>query len=142
MLPPGYNRRMFRVTQELAFCYGHRLLGHAGKCARVHGHNARAWVTLAADRLDAQGMVADFDAIQRRVRSFLDERIDHQLLLHRDDPLVPAFRALGEQFQVLEFPPTAENVARMIFEHVERAGFPVVEVRLEEQPGSVASFTR
>ncbi len=133
---------MFRVTQELGFCYGHRLLGHPGKCARVHGHNARAFVTLASDRLDAQGMVADFDAIQRRVRSFVDEGIDHQLLLHRDDPLVPALRALGEPFQALDFPPTAENLARMIFEHVERAGFPVLEVRLEEQPGSVASFSR
>jgi hypothetical protein len=35
-----YNTRMFTVTQELRFCYGHRLLEHPGKCGRLHGHNA------------------------------------------------------------------------------------------------------
>ena len=142
MLQPRYNRRMFQVTQELAFCYGHRLLGHPGKCGRLHGHNARAFVTLQSESLDAQGMVADFDVIARRVRAWLDEEIDHQLLLHRDDPLVAALRSLGEPLRALEVAPTAENLARLIFEQAERAGLPVTEVRLEEQPGSVALFRR
>lgn len=142
MLQPRYNRRMYQVTQELTFCYGHRLLGHPGKCARLHGHNARAFVTLRADALDAQGMVADFDVVQRKLRSFVEEQLDHQLLLHRDDPLVPALRSIGEHFRVLEVAPTAENLARLVFEQAERSGLPVVEVRLEEQPGSVATFKK
>ena len=133
---------MFQVTQELAFCYGHRLLGYAGKCARLHGHNARAFVTLRAEKLDEQGMVADFDSLQRRVRSFVDEQLDHQMLLHEDDPLVATLRSAGESFRTLRFTPTAENLARLIFEHAEVAGLPVVEVRLEEQPGSVATFRK
>ncbi|MFL5313117.1 MAG: 6-pyruvoyl trahydropterin synthase family protein [Myxococcales bacterium] len=133
---------MFQVTQELAFCYGHRLLGYPGKCGRLHGHNARAFVTLRADALDAQGMVADFDLIQGRVRAYVDEQLDHQLLLHRDDPLVPALRSVGEPFRALDVPPTAENLARILFEQAERAGLPVAEVRLEEQPGSVATFRK
>ena len=133
---------MFRVTQELRFCYGHRLLGHPGKCARLHGHNARAFVTLRSEKLDAQGMVADFDAVQRRVRAFVDEQLDHQLLLHEDDPLVPVLRSASEPCRTLRFAPTAENLARLLFEHAEAAGFPVVEVRLEEQPGSVATFRK
>src|SRR5947208_1933243 len=36
--------------------------------------------------------------------------------------------------------PTAENIARMIFEHARRAGFPVVEVQLVEQEGSIAGY--
>jgi 6-pyruvoyltetrahydropterin/6-carboxytetrahydropterin synthase len=133
---------MFQVTTELAFCYGHRLLGYAGKCARLHGHNARAFVTLRAEKLDEQGMVADFDSLQRRVRSFVDEQLDHQMLLHEDDPLVATLRSAGESFRTLRFTPTAENLARLIFEHAEVAGLPVVEVRLEEQPGSVATFRK
>ena len=133
---------MFQVTQELAFCYGHRLLGHPGKCARLHGHNARAFVTLRSEKLDAQGMVADFDAVQRRVRAFVDEQLDHQLLLHEDDPLVPVLRSASEPFRTLRFAPTAENLARLLFEHAESAGLPVIEVRLEEQPGSVATFRK
>jgi 6-pyruvoyltetrahydropterin/6-carboxytetrahydropterin synthase len=133
---------MYQVTQELRFCYGHRLLGHPGRCARLHGHNGRAFITLRSGGLDAQGMVADFDAIERRVRSWIDEVLDHQMLLHRSDPLVPVLRSLKEPFQALEFHPTAENLARMIFEFVERAGYAVVEVKLEEQPGSVATFSK
>ena len=142
MLQPRYNRRMYQVTQELAFCYGHRLLGHPGKCARLHGHNARAFVTLRLDVLDAHGMVADFDVVRRKICSFVDEQLDHQLLLHRDDPLVPALRSIGEHFRTLEVAPTAENLARLIFEQAELSGLPVAEVRLEEQPGSVATFRK
>ena len=131
---------MFSVTQELPFCYGHRLLQYPGKCGRLHGHNGVARVTLRSERLDAQGMVADFDAIERSLRSFLDEAIDHRLLLYRADPLCAALRTAGEEFVAMDFNPTAENIARMIFEHAQRAGFPVAEVQLVEQEGSIASY--
>ena len=128
------------MTQELSFCYGHRLLDHPGKCVRLHGHNGVARIALRARSLDAQGMVADFDVIERSVRGWLDETLDHRLLLHRDDPVCAALRAAGEAFVALDFAPTAENLARMIFEQVQRAGFPVVEVQLVEQQGSIAAY--
>ena len=87
-------------------------------------------------------MVADFDSVLRRMRSFVDEELDHQLLLQENDPLVSALRTINEPFRALRFPPTAENIARLLFEHAESAGLPVVEVRLEDQPGSVASFRK
>jgi 6-pyruvoyltetrahydropterin/6-carboxytetrahydropterin synthase len=131
---------MFSVTQELPFCYGHRLLQYPGKCGRLHGHNGLARITLRSLELDGQGMVADFDQIERSMRSFLDETFDHRLLLHREDPLVPALRAAGEEFVAVEVNPTAENIARLIFEHARAAGFPVVEVQLVEQQGSIATY--
>ncbi len=131
---------MFSVTQELPFCYGHRLLAYAGKCGRLHGHNGVARVTLSSQALDAQGMVADFDVIERSLRAYLDETIDHRLLLHRDDPAVAALRAAGESFVTVDFNPTAENIAKMIFDHARRAGFPVAVVQLVEQQGSIASY--
>lgn len=131
---------MFSVTQELPFCYGHRLLDHPGKCGRLHGHNGLARVKLSSQALDRQGMVADFDAVERCVRSFLDETLDHRMLLHREDPVCAALRSAGEPFVALDFSPTAENIARMIFEHASRAGLPVVEVQLVEQQGSIAAY--
>jgi 6-pyruvoyltetrahydropterin/6-carboxytetrahydropterin synthase len=133
-------RRMYSVTQELAFCYGHRLLHYAGKCGRLHGHNGVARITLRAAALDGQGMVADFDQIESALRSWLDETIDHRLLLHRDDPVVAALRAAGEELVEVDFNPTAENIARMIFDHAQRKGFPVAEVQVVEQQGSIASY--
>jgi 6-pyruvoyltetrahydropterin/6-carboxytetrahydropterin synthase len=74
------------VSQELRFCYGHRLLGHPGKCARLHGHNARVFVLVRAERVDANGMVIDFDAMHQRARRYLDEALDHRMLLQKGCP--------------------------------------------------------
>jgi 6-pyruvoyltetrahydropterin/6-carboxytetrahydropterin synthase len=49
-------------------------------------------------------------------------------------------RNAGEDFVPVDFNPTAENIARMIFEHAQRGGFPVVEVQLVEQQGSIAGY--
>jgi 6-pyruvoyltetrahydropterin/6-carboxytetrahydropterin synthase len=133
-------RAMFSVTQELHFCYGHRLLGHPGKCGRLHGHNGILRLTLSADSLDAQGMVVDFDAIISAMRAFLDERFDHKLLLHRDDPAAAALRSIGETFVALEQSPTAEALAHLAFDYARAQGFPVSAVELVEQPGSVARY--
>lgn len=133
---------MYSVTQELSFCYGHRLLAYPGKCGRLHGHNGVARITLRAEALDGQGMVADFDQIERAMRQYLDESIDHRMLLHREDPLVPALRAAGEEFVAVEVNPTAENIARLIFDQAQRAGFPVTEVQVVEQQGSIATYSR
>jgi 6-pyruvoyltetrahydropterin/6-carboxytetrahydropterin synthase len=131
---------MYQVTQELAFCYGHRLLDYQGKCGRLHGHNGVAAITLRAEQLDGQGMVADFEAIELQLKTWINQTLDHRLLLHQDDPVLPALRALKEPVGVVPFNPTAENIARMIFDHAAQAGFPVVEVRLVEVPGSSASY--
>ena len=59
---------MYRVTREIEFCYGHRLLNYAGKCRHLHGHNGRAVITLQAPRLDERGMLVDFGDIKREVQ--------------------------------------------------------------------------
>jgi 6-pyruvoyltetrahydropterin/6-carboxytetrahydropterin synthase len=131
---------MFRITKSVAFCYGHRLLNYAGKCRHLHGHNARAVITLESDVLDARGMVEDFSELKRVVRDWLDEEIDHTLLLCRDDPLLPLLQDAGERVRVTDDNPTAEIIARLIFEFVVGKGFPVVEVELWETDTSHASY--
>src|SRR6202521_2811606 len=101
---------MFQVTRELRFCYGHRLLNYDGKCRHLHGHNGRAILTLAADRLDALRMVMDFSRIKRVVGAWIDETLDHKMLLHKDDPVLPFLRQQGEPVCVLDVNPTAENI--------------------------------
>jgi 6-pyruvoyltetrahydropterin/6-carboxytetrahydropterin synthase len=132
---------MFRVTRELHFCYGHRLLNYDGKCRHLHGHNGRAVITLQADRLDPLGMVVDFSRLKQSVGGWIDTHLDHAMLLHRDDPALPFLRQQGEPVYVLDVNPTAENIARLIFEQTARQGFPVVEVCLWETENCFASFT-
>ena len=132
---------MFSVTREIAFCYGHRLLEYDGKCKYLHGHNGRAVITLSGDRLDPLGMVVDFGVLKRVVGTWIDETLDHRMILHRDDPILPALRAAREPVHVIDANPTAENIARLIFDYAKSHGFPVTEVKLWETDSCYASYT-
>lgn len=131
---------MYRVTKCIEFCYGHRLLHYDGPCRFVHGHNGRVELDLAADRLDARGMVADFNQVKQIVKTWIDETLDHRMLLHRDDPLLAWFREQGQPVCVTVENPTAEHIARMIFEYARHAGLPIVAVRFWETPSSFATY--
>src|SRR6185312_17415265 len=99
---PLRELNMFRVTKEFRFCYGHRLLNYAGKCKHLHGHNGRAVVTLEAPALDPLGMVLDFTEIKRVLGTWIDDALDHRMLLHRDDPVIPELRRQSEPFVELD----------------------------------------
>jgi 6-pyruvoyltetrahydropterin/6-carboxytetrahydropterin synthase len=131
---------MFRVSREIEFCYGHRLLNHAGKCRHLHGHSGRAVITLESAALDECGMVADFAELKRVVGGWIDERLDHRMILQRSDPFVAIFQQHGEPLLLMDEHPTAENIARLIFEFAASRGFPVVECQLWESPQSWASY--
>ena len=125
---------MYEITRQIDFCYGHRLLNYEGKCRHLHGHNGRVLITLRSETLDERGMVLDFGDIKRVVSRWIDEQLDHRMLLHRDDPAVPVLQALGEPLYLMDCNPTAENIARVIFEFTQSQGFPVVQTRLYETP--------
>src|SRR5215472_2015090 len=130
---------MYRVTREIAFCYGHRLLNYDGKCRHLHGHNGRAVIVLEAPTLDGLGMVVDFSHIKRMVGAWINDTLDHRMLLHQDDPALPFLRQQGEPVFVMEVNPTAENIARVIFDVTAEQGFPVVEVKLWETESCFAT---
>jgi 6-pyruvoyltetrahydropterin/6-carboxytetrahydropterin synthase len=132
---------MFRVSREFEFCYGHRLLNYDGKCRHLHGHNGRALVTLEARDLDARGMLVDFAEIKRTVGRFIDDNLDHTMLLCRDDPILPILREMNERVFEMDVNPTAENIARLIYEHVKGQGLPVVEVLLWETEHCVSTYS-
>jgi 6-pyruvoyltetrahydropterin/6-carboxytetrahydropterin synthase len=131
---------MFRVTREIDFCYGHRLLDYDGKCRHLHGHNGRAVIVIEAPKLDARGMVLDFNDIKRVVSQWIDENLDHRMILRRDDPAAPILQKLGEPLYLLDVNPTAENIAKLIFDITAQQGFPVIETRLWETPRCFATY--
>lgn len=127
---------MFRVTKELTFCYGHRLLQYEGRCRHLHGHNGRVVITLAGSELDERGMLIDFGDIKTTIGAWIDQNLDHHTVLRHDDPLVGALREHGQPLLILDVNPTAENLAKRIFEEAKRLGFPVVEVEFWETASS------
>ena len=131
---------MFQVTKEIRFCYGHRLLAYDGKCRHLHGHNGRAVITLAAPHLDALGMVVDFSHIKKVVGGWIDAHLDHRMLLRKDDPVLPELKRQNEPVFLLDENPTAENIARLIYDYTASQGFPVLEVCLWETDDSCAVY--
>ena len=86
-------------------------------------------------------MLVDFGDIKRTVQRWIDENLDHNMLLRRDDPILPFLQAQGERVFVMDVNPTAENIARLIFERTAAAGLPVIEVVLWETPNCHAAYS-
>ena len=133
---------MYKVTREIHFCYGHRLLEYDGKCRYLHGHNGKVEIELAADRLNPLGMVLDFTEIKTVIQTWIDKELDHRMILRKDDPVLPTMQEMGEPYYLLDVNPTAEAIAKLIFEYAQSQGFPIVEVRLWETPYSFASYNQ
>ena len=131
---------MYSVTKRIDFCYGHRLLDYDGICKHPHGHNAVAEIEVRTDRLDNRNMVCDFSEIKRIVKGWIDRELDHKMVLRHDDPLVKALEQLGEPMYLLDSNPTAERIARLIFEYACDQGLPVARVKVWETPTSFAEY--
>src|SRR5262249_11238692 len=104
--------------------------------------NGKAVITLEAPALDRLGMVVDFTQIKHVLQQWIDDTLDHKMILHRDDPALPELRRLGEPLVVVDVNPTAENIAKVIHDQAVAAGFPVVEVVLWETDTSCATYRR
>ena len=131
---------MYAVTRRIEFCYGHRLLDYDGVCKHPHGHNAVAEVEIRTQALDSRGMVVDFGDITRLLKGWVDREIDHKMILRDDDPLVRPLEVLGEPVYRLDSNPTAERLARLIFDAARELGLPVARVTVWETPGASATF--
>ena len=131
---------MYKVTKELHFCYGHRLMHYQGKCCVPHGHNAKVAIDLMTEALDPLGMVIDFTDIKRVIQGWIDGTLDHRMVLRHDDPLAKWLQEMGEPCFIVDQNPTAETLARTIFEYAVSQGFSVAEVRFWETPDSYATY--
>ena len=121
---------MYRISVDGEFSSAHSLRDYPGKCAGVHGHNWKVRLTVRADVLDGRGMAVDFG----NLKALLEEVLEP--LDHRDLNQVPPFETLN---------PTAENLARVIFEKVERklpGGTALDKVELWESDKSRVEYSR
>jgi 6-pyruvoyltetrahydropterin/6-carboxytetrahydropterin synthase len=120
---------MYEMTIETGFSGAHVLRGYAGKCGRLHGHNWKVAVTVAAERLDEVGMGLDFSRLKDETRAVLAQ-VDHT--------------HLNEVFPFTELNPTAENIARWVWEMLEKRledrAVAVTRVRVWESESASATF--
>jgi 6-pyruvoyltetrahydropterin/6-carboxytetrahydropterin synthase len=137
------------LTAEYAFHAAHRILGHPGKCAYLHGHTYRIEVTVSAASLDRLGMVIDFDDLRAIVKKAVADRWDHATLLSSRDPLAAAISLVQpeapEKVVRLEGNPTVELLTREAWEAVRQtlpSGLTLERVVIRESPTCSSSISR
>jgi 6-pyruvoyltetrahydropterin/6-carboxytetrahydropterin synthase len=86
-------------------------------------------------------MVIDFTVIKETVKTWIDSNMDHRMILSKDDPLIPMLKDAGQPIYVMDSNPTAENIAKLVFNQVKSQGIAVKEIRLWETPTSYSSYS-
>lgn len=110
-----------KAVRRIQFCCGHRVLGHEGRCAHLHGHNYVVFFHAQADGLDPVGRVIDFGVLKGTLGAWLDEHWDHAFVYCQEDTqLAEVFSGpvSGLRHFAMPYNPTAENMARYLLEEV------------------------
>lgn len=55
---------MYKLTKRLKFEAAHRIVGHPGKCDRLHGHTYYVDVEVRGTDLDELGILIDFNVLK------------------------------------------------------------------------------
>lgn len=115
------------ITVERTFDAGHRVVGHRGKCSRLHGHTYKAQVALEG-MIRSPGFVADFGEIKEEIDVW-----DHRLLLWDQDNILG--HGTPEGVLYVPFNPTVENMVDDLAKRLyRRFGVDYVSVELWETP--------
>lgn len=131
---------MYRITKIINFSYGHRLLNYSGKCCNLHGHNGKVEIEIFSEKLNDVGMVVDFVEIKNKIQKWIDDNLDHKMLLSKDDPMVKILKDNNEDVYVMDTNPTAEAIAKLIYDFVVSEKLPVKKVKLWETETSFAVY--
>lgn len=111
------------------FSAAHKIPNYPGNCCNVHGHNWKVIVAIAKDNLDELGLSVDLRLVKKHLRDTL------KLLDHTD---------LNSNPFLQNIPPTAENIAKFIFEQMADF-FPAAKMRyidIYEGPNSAIRYER
>lgn len=125
---------MYELTVRTRFAAAHCIEDYQGPCSRVHGHTWQIEVTVLGPQLNHLGMLLDFQEIKEILKNIVNE-LDHQNL----NELKP-FTDGGA------ISPTAENLARYIFEQLKleitakQQDLRVGLVRVWESPDASAAY--
>ncbi len=124
---------MFEITLERSFRASHGLRHYKGTTEPIHEHDWKVWIVVRGAEQDASGCMIDFlDLIACYESAVADWRGGQNM-----NELAP--------FAAPQSSPSAENVARLIYERI-AAQLPsdvaLHKVTVEEEPGCRASFYR
>ncbi|MEO6940496.1 MAG: 6-pyruvoyl tetrahydropterin synthase family protein [Candidatus Kapaibacterium sp.] len=125
-----------RIAKDFRWEMAHRLPFHEAGCKNVHGHSYRMLVELAGEPM-SNGMVLDYFVLKQYIDPLVAE-IDHAFLCDETDSLMKDFlKQSGLKVVFVEFPTTAENIARWFYDRLADIFSPMkhiseLRIRVEE----------
>ncbi|AFY61262.1 6-carboxytetrahydropterin synthase [Synechococcus sp. PCC 6312] len=110
---------MFRLEIRHNLEMAHRFwqAENSPKCRSIHGHSWQIILTLHSPQLDQQGMVIEFGQLKLVWRAWLDQYLDHALVLCEADPFVKLLQASDPDLRLftLATDPTTECLAEFLY---------------------------
>ena len=107
---------MYYVSKRMEIAGAHRLdLDYESKCTNLHGHNWIVTVFCKSEELNKNGMVVDF----KYIKNIVSDQLDHKFLN-----------------EVVDFNPTAENIAKWICDQIPEC----YKVTVQESEGNIAVY--
>ncbi len=115
---------MYKISKQFAFSASHILngLSEDHPCARMHGHNYVVTVHLRSETLNEVGFIRDYRELQS-VKEYIDNHLDHR---HLND--------------IFGFNPTAENIAKALFDQFRKEIPELYAVEVSETPKTTAIY--
>lgn len=115
---------MYKISKQFAFSASHILEGLPADhpCTRLHGHNYVITVHLKSLDLNEIGFVKDYRQLDA-VKEYIDNTLDHR---HLND--------------VFSFNPTAENVAKYLYDLFKKDIEELYAVEVSETPKTSAIY--
>ena len=142
----------FSLSKEVEFDTGHRVPDHQSKCRNPHGHRYRLRATCEGDVVNENGaadngMLVDFSDLKGWMTEFVHDVYDHAFVVYGGDTSMRMALLSDPDWKVVVVPftPTAENLARSIFDTLAsiiethwRGNLRLSKIELWETPTSVA----
>lgn len=116
------------ITSRMEFDAGHRIPNHKSSCRNLHGHRYAIEVSLSGEIIQEEnesdfGMVIDFKDAKELVKKTIVDPWDHAFIVYEKDFEVLEFlnSLPNHKTVILSMIPTAENMALIAFEMLEKA---------------------
>jgi 6-pyruvoyltetrahydropterin/6-carboxytetrahydropterin synthase len=140
------------ISRKGNFDSGHRVMNERMKCFNIHGHTYLYELTFSFENMEDIGYAIDFKEIKRVFAQWIDDELDHGMILNpHDTMLIETTERYGSKMWLMSLNgegeycnPSVENIAKEVFLAMEilsktlyghaRTGLKIHDVTIYETP--------
>ena len=111
------------ISRKGNFDSGHRVMNEFMKCYNIHGHTYLYELTFSFENMEEIGYAIDFKEIKRVFCQWIDDILDHGMILNpKDELLIKTTKDYGTKLWLMSLNgsgrycnPSVENIAKEVF---------------------------